>query len=140
EYNKCVKIAEQMNASSLIEFLGERPDALDIMAGCDIYVSASRREGLSMSMLEAAAIGMPILAPRVAGIAELVRPYEKGVMFENGDYESFKAGLAEIVEKYSEARNENVNETTAGFASKYEEHSNYIKKYEKLYIETINGL
>ncbi len=140
EYNKCVKIAEQMNDDSLIEFLGERPDALEIMAGCDIYVSASRREGLSMSMLEAAAIGMPILAPRVAGIAELVRPYEKGVMFENGDYESFKAGLAEIVEKYSEARNENVNETTAGFASKYEEHSNYIKKYEKLYIETINGL
>lgn len=139
EFEKCRAIARSMCAGPLVEFLGERSDALEIMAGCDAYVSASRREGLSMSMLEAVACGLPILAPRVPGIAELVRPYEKGVMFENGDYESFKTGLVKIVEKCSEARNENVNEKADGFASKYEEHRNYIQKYEKLYIETLNG-
>mgnify|MGYP002353099119 FL=1 len=99
-------------------------------------MAASRREGLSMSMLEAAAMGMPVLAPRVPGIAELVRPYEKGVLFENADYESFARAMALIIEKY------NASWKRAGapenFAARYEEHKSYIKKYEKLYIETLS--
>ncbi len=137
EYEKCRALADKMNAGSIIEFAGERDDALELMAGCDIYISASRREGLSMSMLEAIACGLPILAPRVAGIAELVRPYEKGVLFENNDYESFERALVLIVEKYNASwkRGRSGGED---FAAKYEEHKRYIKKYEKLYIETVS--
>ena len=137
DLEKCREIAFKMNAGSAIEFLDERSDALEVMAGCNVYVSASRREGLSMSMLEAIACGLPVLAPRVPGIAELVRPYEKGVMFENNDYASFEAGFAEVVEKYNKVWNK--GGSTFNFAAKYEEHKSYIKKYEKLYIETING-
>ena len=136
EFEKCRELAARMNAGSLIDFLGERTDAFEIMAGCDIYVSASRREGLSMSMLEAAAMGMPILAPRVPGIAELVRPYEKGVLFENADYESSARAMALIIEKYNASRKR--AGVPENFAARYEEHKNYIKKYEKLYIETLS--
>ena len=136
EFETCRGLADKMNAGSSIEFLGERQDALELMAKCDIYISTSRREGLSLSMLEAAAIGLPILAPRVSGIAELVRPYEKGIMFENNDYHSFERGIGLAVENFkTKWAEENFAEN---FAVKYEEHKEYIKKYEKLYAETIN--
>jgi len=137
DYRKCRELADKMNACSFIEFCGERPDACEIMSMCDIYISASRREGLSMSMLEAITCGLPILAPRVAGIAELVRPYEKGVLFENNDYQSFEDGLKLIVKKYNETWSK--TSIAEDFTKKYEEHKDYIKKYEKLYIETFNG-
>jgi len=136
EHQKCRESVDKMNASSFIEFLGERSDALEIMAKCDAYVSSSRREGLSLSMLEAIACGLPVLAPRVVGIVELVRHYEKGVLFENNDYRSFEAGLMSIVENHNELwYKDNVAEN---FAFKYKEHKEYIKKYEKLYTEIVN--
>jgi len=137
EFETCRGLADKMNAGSAIEFLGERPDALEIMAKCDIYISASRREGLSMSMLEAAALGMPILAPRVSGIAELVRSYEKGIMFENNDFDSFERAVCLVFDQYKKKRAE--ESSAENFAAKYEEHKEYIKKYEKLYTETLNG-
>lgn len=87
-------------------------------------------------MLEAAAMDMPILAPRVPGIAELVRPYEKGVLFENADYESFERSLKLIIEKYNTVWK--LSGRAENFAAKYEEHKQYIEKYEKLYIETLS--
>lgn len=137
DYEKCRVIAVKMNAGSFIDFLGERTDALEVMAGCDAYVSASRREGLSMSMLEAIACALPVLAPRVPGIAEIVRPYEKGVLFENNDYASFEAGFAGIIEKYNTVWTN--DGSSVDFAAKYEEHKRYIQKYEKLYTETLYG-
>lgn len=136
EFETCRGLADKMNAGSSVEFFGEMPDSLEIMAKCDIYISASRREGLSMSMLEAAALGLPILAPRVSGIAELVRPYEKGIMFENNDFDSFERAIGLAVENFK--KKWNVECPVENFAAKYEEHKEYIEKYEKLYTETLN--
>lgn len=137
ELVKCKNIVNSLSAFKLVEFAGANENALDIMARCDLYILSSLREAFSFSTAEAIACGLPVLAPRVPGIAELVRPYEKGVMFENNAYASFEAGFAEVIEKYNKVWNK--GGSTFNFAAKYEEHKRYIKKYEKLYIETING-
>lgn len=137
EFEKCNKIVGDLKATSFVEFLGAREDAVEIMAKCDFYVLSSLREAFSFSTMEAITCGLPILAPRVCGIAELVRPYKKGVLFENNDYHSFEAGMKRIVENYNKVwKNDSAEQN---FFDKYEEHKKYIKKYEKLYIETLNG-
>jgi glycosyltransferase involved in cell wall biosynthesis/GNAT superfamily N-acetyltransferase len=49
---------------------GFRPDAVAVMAACDVFVLASAWEGLPVAVMEATALGIPIVATRVGGVAE----------------------------------------------------------------------
>lgn len=48
--------------------LGYRPDALRIVAACDIFVLASRHEGLPVALMEALTLGRPVVATAVGGV------------------------------------------------------------------------
>ena len=52
--------------------LGYRDDAVRIMAGCDLFCLASHHEGLPVAVMEAMALGLPIVATDVGGVSELV--------------------------------------------------------------------
>jgi glycosyltransferase involved in cell wall biosynthesis len=55
-----------------VRFLGQRNDARDWLAGCDLYVNSSISEGVSLTILEAMAAGLPVVATRVGGTPEVV--------------------------------------------------------------------
>jgi sugar transferase (PEP-CTERM/EpsH1 system associated) len=68
--------ARQMLESAALERLawlpGERSDIADILRGLDIFVLPSRAEGISNTILEAMASGLPVIATEVGGNPELV--------------------------------------------------------------------
>lgn len=66
------QILAAAGASDLAWFAGERADVADIMRGLDCFVLPSRGEGISNTILEAMASGLPVVATRVGGNAELV--------------------------------------------------------------------
>jgi glycosyltransferase involved in cell wall biosynthesis len=55
-----------------VRFLGHRDDARRWLAGCDVYVNSSISEGVSLTILEAMAAGLPIVATGVGGTPEVV--------------------------------------------------------------------
>jgi glycosyltransferase involved in cell wall biosynthesis len=55
-----------------IRFLGHREDARRWLAGCDAYVNCSVSEGVSLTILEAMAAALPIVATRVGGTPEVI--------------------------------------------------------------------
>jgi glycosyltransferase involved in cell wall biosynthesis len=55
-----------------VHFLGYRSDARDWLAGCDVYVNSSISEGVSLTILEAMAAGVPVVATRVGGTPEIL--------------------------------------------------------------------
>lgn len=70
---------------SNIEFVGHRPhdEIIDAMNDASLLVFPSRwYEGCPMTMLEAMARGLPIVASRLGGMAELVSDEETGLLFE----------------------------------------------------------
>jgi glycosyltransferase involved in cell wall biosynthesis len=58
--------------SSVVTLLGHRDNARDLLPACDIYVNSSVSEGISLTILEAMAAGLPVVATRVGGTPEVV--------------------------------------------------------------------
>lgn len=64
--------------------LGYREDATRVMSGFDIFTLSSRYEGLPVSLMEAMALGLPVVATAVGGIPEAVEG-SGAVLVEPGD-------------------------------------------------------
>ena len=73
---------------------GERADVPDVMRGLDCFALPSLAEGISNTILEAMASGLPVLATDVGGNAELVVAGQTGRLVPAGDVEALAAGLA----------------------------------------------
>ncbi len=81
-----------------VRFLGFRPDPLSVMADSDVVVLPSRREGFPNSLLEAMALGRPVVATAVDGIPELVVPGRTGALVPVDDVEGFAAQLGALLD------------------------------------------
>lgn len=77
-----------------INFMGFRRDATRITAAADVLVLSSRTEGLPLVVLEAMAIGVPVVASRVGGLPELIQQYVNGILFDSGDAKGLADALA----------------------------------------------
>lgn len=64
--------AAQLGLQGRVHFLGDRSDVPELLAGLDAFVLSSITEGYSISLLEACAAGLPIIATDVGGNAEIV--------------------------------------------------------------------
>jgi glycosyltransferase involved in cell wall biosynthesis len=68
----------------------------------DLYVSASRSDGSSISLLEAIACGLPAMVSDIPGNREWIRPGIEGWLFRDGD----EADLASAIEQAAKGRGE----------------------------------
>ena len=69
----------------------------DILPSMDVFVLASRTDMLPWAALEAAAIGLPIVAPRVGGIPEVAVNGHCGLLFEPDDDEGLARALETLI-------------------------------------------
>ena len=79
-----------------VQFLGRRSDIDDLLASADFFVLPSDIEGLPLSILEAMAHGLPIVASDVGGIPELIKHDEHGLLVPPGDVEALASALMKI--------------------------------------------
>ena len=63
-----------------VDILGYRSDVIRVLAGSDIFVLASLYEGYPVAVMEALAIGLPIVATAVGGIPQAVREGVEGLL------------------------------------------------------------
>ena len=79
------KLVTRLGVTSRITFLGERRDVCDLLPAFDLYVSASRGEGMSNAIMEAMQHGLPVIGSRAAGTPELLEDGAAGRLFDAGD-------------------------------------------------------
>ncbi len=75
---------------------GERDDVPEVMRGLDCFVLPSLAEGISNTILEAMASGLPVVATRVGGNAELVRHGATGEIVPAADAEAIAGSLVRL--------------------------------------------
>ncbi len=90
--------AERLGIAGEVEFLGPRDCVEDVLAEADVGVLPSRIEGLSNTLLEFMASGLPPLATRVSGSEDFVVPGRNGWLFPVADVAALAAALREAAE------------------------------------------
>ncbi|MGN6318232.1 glycosyltransferase family 4 protein [Trinickia sp.] len=90
----------------IIEYLGEAHDVRPAIAGADCVVLPSYREGVPRTLMEASAMGRPIVATDVPGCREVVADGVTGLLCEVKNAQSLAAKLAQVLEMSEDARRE----------------------------------
>jgi glycosyltransferase involved in cell wall biosynthesis len=84
-----------------VGFLGFRRDVPALLAGTDVFVLPSRREGLPRSVLEALAAGVPVVATDVRGNRDLVEDGRNGFLVKVGDATGLAQALLTLLQDES---------------------------------------
>jgi glycosyltransferase involved in cell wall biosynthesis len=91
------KEARRWGLGGAFRFLGERPDAREILAAGDIFVLPSLWEGLPYVLVEAASLGKPIVASAIDGITEVIQDGRTGVLVPPENPERLAEALVRLL-------------------------------------------
>ncbi len=91
------RLAAELGVDHLVTFTGFRPDAVRVMAAADVFVLASQWEGLPVVLIEALALGLPVVATAVGGIAEIMRPDVDALLVPPSNGELLAGALARVI-------------------------------------------
>lgn len=94
----------QWSLEKQIHLLGYRTDACRLMSGFDIFALASHKEAAGTVFLEAAFVGLPVVATRVGGIPEMVVENGNAILVELGDQPGLTAALRTLVNSPQQRR------------------------------------
>jgi glycosyltransferase involved in cell wall biosynthesis len=88
----------RLGLESVVRLVGERNDVGELLAAADLFVLSTRSEGLPLSVLEAMAAGLPVVASSVGGVPELVVEGKTGLLVPPGDPHALAAAIGRLLD------------------------------------------
>jgi sugar transferase (PEP-CTERM/EpsH1 system associated) len=97
EYAELQRRIEQLDLTQTVRLLGNRSDVADLLAECDVFVLPSIAEGMPVTLMEAMASGLPVVATDVGGVAAVVENGTTGTLVPPGDAQALAEALGAYV-------------------------------------------
>lgn len=127
--NEYRALANQLKIGKQVIIAGYRTDVADFYKAADVFVFPSFREGLPVSVMEAMASGLPVIATCIRGSSDIVKEKNNGVLLKPDDVE----GFANAIDAF---RNvdliKSISKTNANESMKYDLDA-VIKLYQRVY-------
>jgi glycosyltransferase involved in cell wall biosynthesis len=90
-------IVRDLGVGDRVRLLGQRDDVPDLLRATDFFLLPSTCEGLPLSILEAMATRVPVLAAPIAGIREVVADGTTGFLIPAGDADGYARRLEQLL-------------------------------------------
>ena len=119
-----------------VKFLGWREDVAEVMSTFDLFVLPSLNEGMGKVLVEAMAIGKPIIASHVGGISDLVKNEENGLLVPSEDAEAIARSISIL--HSSPMKRKEMGDKGRAIAVEYGADS-MVQKIDRLYRELVGG-
>lgn len=87
--NQLEKMSRDLGVDNQIHFLGRRSDIKELLSAADIFLFSTFQEGLSRSLMEAMAMGLPCIVPNIRGNTDLIDNGQGGFLFNPKDVKGF---------------------------------------------------
>ena len=91
------QLTSELGIGAHVQFLGMMRDVPALLANAGLFVLSSVSEGVPLTLLEAMACGLPVVATRVGGIPEVVVDAETGTLVQPGDPVALAAAIVRLV-------------------------------------------
>lgn len=89
--------AEKIGVSDAVHFLGYRTDVKELLCASDIFVLPSYREGLSRSLMEAMASGLPCVVSNIRGNSDLIDDSLGGFLCDPRNSDDFASAIMKLI-------------------------------------------
>jgi len=131
--SKLESSVDRLGLNGLVHFTGLQTNVADVLAAFDVFALPSNSEGLSNTIQEAMATGLPVVATRVGGAAELVEEGRTGLLTPPRD----AIALATALETLANNKNLRASMGRAGRLRAEREFalSRMVRNYEDLYCD-----
>lgn len=126
--------ATKLGIINSVSFMGQRYDIPYLLSISDVFLISSVSECCPMSVIEAMASGLPIIATNVGGIKEIVK--DAGICVDSKDVKSFQNAMSQLQEDTALRKQLSKN---ALRNAKLFDASVIARDYEKIYKELIDG-
>jgi glycosyltransferase involved in cell wall biosynthesis len=129
-------LTKQLNIEDNVRFLGYRTDIPDILSATDIYVHSSVEEGFGIAIIEAMAVGLPVVATNVGGIPEIITNGENGILVPPENPHALAEAIIDLIEHTEQRKilaEKGRQHVTANFTDEI-----MVKKYMEVYNNVIN--
>jgi len=127
---KLKKAVNELMLQDKVSFLGFRRDVPELLTASDVFILTSRREGLPKALMEAMAVGLPIIATDVRGNRDLVKSGENGYLVSLDDAEQTAIAIERLID--SEDLRRSMGEKSKELVKQYDL-KNIIPQMEEIY-------
>lgn len=93
ERERLQQVIDQESLGGQAVLLGEKNNISELLNSADVFVLSSLAEGIPMTVLEAAAAGLPVIATDVGGLSEIVQEGESGFLVSSGSPQLIAAAV-----------------------------------------------
>lgn len=97
EKDRLVDRVNELGIENQVLFLGFRNDIKEILKAADIFLFTSLQEGLPRSLMEAMAVGLPVVASRIRGNVDLIVDGEGGLLRDPTDIDGFAEAINSLM-------------------------------------------
>lgn len=104
EIDSLRSMAIRLGIKERVHFIGFREDVPKLLSILDLYVQPSRYEGMPNTLLEAMAVGCPIVASAVDGINEMIEDGIDGLLVPPDDVDALEKAIQLVHQDYVEAK------------------------------------
>lgn len=131
------ELTRSLEIDGCVEFLGDVSDTAKCLRQSSMLVLPSRSEGLSIAILEAMGVGLPVIATRVGGTPEAVEHGRTGILVEPESVEELAGAILKLWREPELARR-------LGHAGRARAESLFdvramVARYEAVYLEVLHG-
>ena len=124
-------LCRKLKITDRVCFCGLRRDVERLLKTADIYVQPSRWEGLPLSVLEAMAAGLPVVASRTEGLTDIIENGRTGLLAPVGDSRQLADKIMELVENPNKAQI--LGRSAQNYVRRRHSLGNMINAYMELY-------
>jgi sugar transferase (PEP-CTERM/EpsH1 system associated) len=130
-------LAADLGLQGHVHFLGYRSDVAALLGSADLFVLSSLSEGISLTLLEAMAAGLPVVATAIGGNREVVVPGQTGLLVPARSPAALAEALLALLRGPEQARRMGI----AGRRRVEEQFSlgRMVAQYEDLYLSLLRG-
>lgn len=97
EKEQLISYTRELGIYDNVIFTGERQDVRGLMCAFDIFVLSSLNEGMGRCLLEAQALGLPVVATEIGGVPEVIKNGLTGILVPPADPEALSAAIISLL-------------------------------------------